>query len=233
MKEDEEEDPEELLDDDNNKQKPQFIPRRGLFYEHDNRNEEPGDNERTKNQEKTLSKVEREKKKTKGKEFKWEHDKFIELEQLLSTLDGANSNMATPEMTSESLKGEKSFENIDSVTERGTSLNEKIRPGGLMRDRPGARRRENKGPQFKGTWVGGHSGWDGQQHQQNRGRENKGPHFEGTRGGWGSRWDWEQQNRRSEKSDGWKGRKQGQGVGKQKALNGGGGWGEAVVVVVV
>ena len=87
----------ELLDDDNNKQKPQFIPRRGLFYEHDNRSD-PVDDEFSTNQEEDLARMEREKKKKKGKEVKWQHDKFIELEQLLSTLEeGSSSNKAKSE----------------------------------------------------------------------------------------------------------------------------------------
>ena len=62
----------ELVDDDNNKQKPQFIPRRGLFYEHDNRSD-PGDNEFSTNQEEDLARTEREKKHKKEKHR--DHDK--------------------------------------------------------------------------------------------------------------------------------------------------------------
>ena len=197
----------ELVDDDNNKQKPQFIPRRGLFYEHDNRSD-PGDNEFSTNQEEDLARTEREKKKkTKGKEVKWQHDKFMELEQLLSTLEGSSSNKVstserqTTERRAErtSLKEKSSFEKANSARE-GT----KGRP---MRGIVGTKRGGNKGP-GKELGLGG---WGGE--QQKRGGD-KSEGWKGRRqgGGVGERRWGEQKSLKKESQGGEGGGGRGEGV---------------------
>ena len=181
---------EKELDDDNNKQKPQFIPRQGLFYEHDNRNgssDDPGTD-----QEGGRARMEREKRK-KGKEIKWEHDKFIELEQLLrreenvSDFSGSKSNVARSERymeqrlgkTSKSLKGKKSFENINSLREKEAS-----ETGRLLRENPGSRRREKKGPKIEveAMW-GGQRSW-GQNINSDKFEFGQNGRRQGGRGGW-------------------------------------------------
>ena len=79
-----EEEPEEL-DDDENKEKPQFIPRRGIFYEHDNRIDE-SDANATSSGDTSILEKKKGKTEKKGIDGKWKHDKFFELEEKMLTL---------------------------------------------------------------------------------------------------------------------------------------------------
>ena len=79
-----EEEPEEL-DDDENKEKPQFIPRRGIFYEHDNRIDE-SDANATSSGDTSILEKKKGKMEKKGIDGKWKHDKFFELEEKMLTL---------------------------------------------------------------------------------------------------------------------------------------------------
>ena len=81
---DDEEETEEL-DDDENKEKPQFIPRRGIFYEHDNRIDDNDANATSSGDTSTLEKK-KGKAEKKGIDGKWKHDKFFELEEKMLTL---------------------------------------------------------------------------------------------------------------------------------------------------
>ena len=80
-----EEDPEgeeEVVDDDEDKRNPQYIPKRGMFYEHDDRID-PADEEEEEGEDKEKSEAEAKKKIWKADTAsKWGHDKFMELEQL-------------------------------------------------------------------------------------------------------------------------------------------------------
>ena len=70
---------EETLDDDEDKKNPAYIPKRGMFYEHDDRIDPEDEEEEEKNKEE-----EKEKKKKVWKADtaeRWGHDKFMEMEQ--------------------------------------------------------------------------------------------------------------------------------------------------------
>lgn len=73
------EDEDDKVDDDEDRRNPQYIPKRGMFYEHDDRIDS--------DDEEALKKLEEEKAAKKAKErksekiSKWGHDKFLELEQ--------------------------------------------------------------------------------------------------------------------------------------------------------
>merc|ERR1719270_1685634 len=70
------------LDDDEDKKNPQYIPKRGMFYEHDDRID-PADEEDEEGEEKEKLEAEAKKKIWKADTAsKWGHDKFMELEQL-------------------------------------------------------------------------------------------------------------------------------------------------------
>ena len=70
---------EETLDDDEDKKNPAYIPKRGMFYEHDDRIDPEDEEEEEKNKEE-----EKDKKKKVWKADtaeRWGHDKFMEMEQ--------------------------------------------------------------------------------------------------------------------------------------------------------
>ena len=75
------------LDDDEDKKNPAYIPKRGMFYEHDDRID-PADEEEEEEEEEVKEKEEKEKDKDKKKKVwkadageRWGHDKFMEMEQ--------------------------------------------------------------------------------------------------------------------------------------------------------
>ena len=72
------------LDDDEDKKNPAYIPKRGMFYEHDDRIDPADEMEEEEEEEKEKEKEEREKKKKAWKADggeRWGHDKFMEMEQ--------------------------------------------------------------------------------------------------------------------------------------------------------
>lgn len=75
----EEEKPQKKLDDDEDRRNPQYIPKRGTFYEHDDRttDEVPDNNAETQTNVKEI----KEKKVWKDKEDKWNHDRYNDEEQ--------------------------------------------------------------------------------------------------------------------------------------------------------
>lgn len=74
----EEEKPQKKLDDDEDRRNPQYIPKRGTFYEHDDRttDEVTETNPETQNERET-----KEKKVWKDKEDRWDHDRYNDEEQ--------------------------------------------------------------------------------------------------------------------------------------------------------
>ena len=80
---------EATVDDDEDRRNPQYIPKRGVFYEHDDREEEEVNNQDSK--EGTLESDEKRPVKQKvwrsEQSEKWGHDKFLELEQEPKTKD--------------------------------------------------------------------------------------------------------------------------------------------------
>lgn len=75
----EEEKPQKKLDDDEDRRNPQYIPKRGTFYEHDDRTtDEVADNNA---ETQTNAKEIKEKKVWKDKEDKWDHDRYNDEEQ--------------------------------------------------------------------------------------------------------------------------------------------------------
>ena len=81
-----EEDPEgeeEVVDDDEDKRNPQYIPKRGMFYEHDDRIDPADEEDEEGGEDKEKLEAEAKKKIWKADTAsKWGHDKFMELEQL-------------------------------------------------------------------------------------------------------------------------------------------------------
>ncbi|XP_015430720.1 PREDICTED: protein CASC3 isoform X2 [Dufourea novaeangliae] len=74
----EEEKPQKKLDDDEDRRNPQYIPKRGTFYEHDDRTtDEVTDN----NAEPPSERETKEKKVWKDKEDRWDHDRYNDEEQ--------------------------------------------------------------------------------------------------------------------------------------------------------
>lgn len=74
----EEEKPQKKLDDDEDRRNPQYIPKRGTFYEHDDRTtDEVTDN----NPEAPSERETKEKKVWKDKEDRWDHDRYNDEEQ--------------------------------------------------------------------------------------------------------------------------------------------------------
>nr|CAD7449413.1 unnamed protein product [Timema bartmani] len=74
---------EKKLDDDEDRRNPQYIPKRGTFYEHDDRTAEVDESAETPEKESERNKeVQADKKKVwKEHENKWDHDRYIEDEQ--------------------------------------------------------------------------------------------------------------------------------------------------------
>ncbi|XP_076655665.1 CASC3 exon junction complex subunit isoform X1 [Halictus rubicundus] len=74
----EEEKPQKKLDDDEDRRNPQYIPKRGTFYEHDDRtaDEVPETNPESQSERET-----KEKKVWKDKEDRWDHDRYNDEEQ--------------------------------------------------------------------------------------------------------------------------------------------------------
>ncbi|XP_011639579.1 protein CASC3 isoform X1 [Pogonomyrmex barbatus] len=75
----EEEKPQKKLDDDEDRRNPQYIPKRGTFYEHDDRTTDEVTDNNTEQQ--TNVKETKEKKVWKDKEDKWDHDRYNDEEQ--------------------------------------------------------------------------------------------------------------------------------------------------------
>ncbi|KAJ8669371.1 hypothetical protein QAD02_000630 [Eretmocerus hayati] len=75
----EEEKPQKKLDDDEDRRNPQYIPKRGTFYEHDDRTAEELNDETP--EEKPERDPQKEKKVWKDKEDKWNHDRYNDAEQ--------------------------------------------------------------------------------------------------------------------------------------------------------
>ncbi|XP_026676756.1 protein CASC3-like isoform X2 [Diaphorina citri] len=76
----EQEDAKKELDHDEDKRNPEYIPKKGSFYEHDTRTMDGFDDDVKKIEEETASKSKK-KPKPVSSEGRWEHDKFNELEQ--------------------------------------------------------------------------------------------------------------------------------------------------------
>jgi len=77
------EDGEEVVDDDEDKRNPQYIPKRGMFYEHDDRIDPADEEEEGEEGEDKEKEAEVKKKIWKADTAtKWGHDKFMELDQL-------------------------------------------------------------------------------------------------------------------------------------------------------
>lgn len=74
----EEDKPQRKLDDDEDRRNPQYIPKRGTFYEHDDRTTEEVTEE---NVEAPNEREAKEKKVWKDKEDKWDHDRYNDDEQ--------------------------------------------------------------------------------------------------------------------------------------------------------
>ncbi|XP_078037577.1 CASC3 exon junction complex subunit isoform X2 [Augochlora pura] len=74
----EEEKPQKKLDDDEDRRNPQYIPKRGTFYEHDDRT---ADEVTETNQESQNERETKEKKVWKDKEDRWDHDRYNDEEQ--------------------------------------------------------------------------------------------------------------------------------------------------------
>ncbi|KMR04521.1 protein casc3 [Lasius niger] len=75
----EEEKPQKKLDDDEDRRNPQYIPKRGTFYEHDDRTTDEVTDNNTETQ--TSTKEIKEKKVWKDKEDRWDHDRYNDEEQ--------------------------------------------------------------------------------------------------------------------------------------------------------
>ncbi|RLU20263.1 hypothetical protein DMN91_006870 [Ooceraea biroi] len=75
----EEEKPQKKLDDDEDRRNPQYIPKRGTFYEHDDRTTDEVTDNNTETQ--TNTKETKEKKVWKDKEDRWDHDRYNDEEQ--------------------------------------------------------------------------------------------------------------------------------------------------------
>ncbi|KAG5325679.1 CASC3 protein, partial [Pseudoatta argentina] len=75
----EEEKPQKKLDDDEDRRNPQYIPKRGTFYEHDDRTTDEVTENNTEQQ--TNAKETKEKKVWKDKEDRWDHDRYNDEEQ--------------------------------------------------------------------------------------------------------------------------------------------------------
>ncbi|XP_077259839.1 CASC3 exon junction complex subunit isoform X1 [Temnothorax americanus] len=75
----EEEKPQKKLDDDEDRRNPQYIPKRGTFYEHDDRTTDEVPESTTEQQ--TNVKETKEKKVWKDKEDRWDHDRYNDEEQ--------------------------------------------------------------------------------------------------------------------------------------------------------
>ncbi|XP_070165506.1 protein CASC3 isoform X1 [Polyergus mexicanus] len=75
----EEEKPQKKLDDDEDRRNPQYIPKRGTFYEHDDRTTDEVTDNNAETQ--TSAKETKEKKVWKDKEDKWDHDRYNDEEQ--------------------------------------------------------------------------------------------------------------------------------------------------------
>lgn len=75
----EEEKPQKKLDDDEDRRNPQYIPKRGTFYEHDDRTTDEVTDNNTEQQ--TNVKETKEKKVWKDKEDRWDHDRYNDEEQ--------------------------------------------------------------------------------------------------------------------------------------------------------
>ncbi|XP_050296539.1 protein CASC3-like isoform X2 [Anthonomus grandis grandis] len=72
--------PQKKVDDDEDKKNPQYIPKRGTFYEHDDRTAED-DNENTEENETEKAEKEGKKKVWQDKGERWSHDRFNDMEQ--------------------------------------------------------------------------------------------------------------------------------------------------------
>ncbi|EFN73087.1 Protein CASC3 [Camponotus floridanus] len=75
----EEEKPQKKLDDDEDRRNPQYIPKRGTFYEHDDRTTDEVTDNNAETQ--TNTKEVKEKKVWKDKEDRWDHDRYNDEEQ--------------------------------------------------------------------------------------------------------------------------------------------------------
>ncbi|XP_072760753.1 uncharacterized protein Btz isoform X2 [Anoplolepis gracilipes] len=75
----EEEKPQKKLDDDEDRRNPQYIPKRGTFYEHDDRTTDEVTDNNAETQ--TSAKEVKEKKVWKDKEDRWDHDRYNDEEQ--------------------------------------------------------------------------------------------------------------------------------------------------------
>lgn len=75
----EEEKPQKKLDDDEDRRNPQYIPKRGTFYEHDDRTADEVTDNNTETP--TNTKETKEKKVWKDKEDRWDHDRYNDEEQ--------------------------------------------------------------------------------------------------------------------------------------------------------
>ncbi|KAL6447300.1 hypothetical protein ACFW04_001505 [Cataglyphis niger] len=75
----EEEKPQKKLDDDEDRRNPQYIPKRGTFYEHDDRTTDEVTDSNVETQ--TSAKETKEKKVWKDKEDRWDHDRYNDEEQ--------------------------------------------------------------------------------------------------------------------------------------------------------
>lgn len=75
----EEEKPQKKLDDDEDRRNPQYIPKRGTFYEHDDRTTDEVTDNNAETQ--TNAKETKEKKVWKDKEDRWDHDRYNDEEQ--------------------------------------------------------------------------------------------------------------------------------------------------------
>ena len=69
------------LDDDEDKKNPAYIPKRGMFYEHDDRIDPADEEEEVKEEEKEKEKDKKKKVWKADASEKWGHDKFMEMEQ--------------------------------------------------------------------------------------------------------------------------------------------------------
>lgn len=73
--------PQKKVDDDEDKKNPQYIPKRGTFYEHDDRTAEDAENEEVSESVEKPDKDQGKKKVWQDKKEKWSHDRFNDTEQ--------------------------------------------------------------------------------------------------------------------------------------------------------